>query len=152
MKETKYYITINNMLVELTEEEFKLHRAKEIEEDRIRRLKAKAEIEALTGIIKCECQFGTRGGYIKIATPKGVANYNSDLWAFGATNAQKQNLYKLYKALEDRVINRRLANLTRTGNTFIALIDVDAMKDLYLETSQQHLKFGKLFLLEEEVL
>lgn len=77
---------------------------------------------------------GTRGGFIKKCITK---DRMIRFVTFSASNAEKESLYKLYEEIEKLII-QKLAILTSTGKTFIALIDEEKLKYLLNNIELNH--------------
>lgn len=77
---------------------------------------------------------GTREGFIKKCITK---DRMIRFVTFSASNAEKESLYKLYEEIEKLII-QKLAILTSTGKTFIALIDEEKLKYLLNNIELKH--------------
>lgn len=77
---------------------------------------------------------GTRGGFIKKCITK---DRMIRFVTFSASNAEKESLYKLYEEIEKLII-QKLAILTSTGKTFVALLDEEKLKYMLEHIELRH--------------
>lgn len=77
---------------------------------------------------------GKRDGYIKKCITKDRMIRFAE---FSATNAEKESLYELYKEIEKLII-QKLAILTSTEKSFVALLDEEKLKYMLEHIELKH--------------
>lgn len=87
-------------------------------------------------IKKFKLNLGSRSGYIEEC--KGDRKDETIPYVtFTATNAEKESIYKVYDEI-NKLIVRKLAILTSTNKTFIALIDEEKLRYMLENINLNH--------------